>query len=459
MSMLRRMAMGAAVSTDLQYVGGYTVGLAPSTTDQTVSLTSLTGGLASSPSAGDFVIVTLGSSTPSSDLAISASGYTQIAKLYVVASDDTILYAGYKFMGSTPDSSITIPGGSTSTSASLAVAVQVWRNVDPVLPYDVATTTATGTATVKANPPSITPLATGTIIVVGGVGGWDPGTAAGPVFTSSDLSNFITIGGPKPSSRAEMAVVGMGSKAWTSGAFDAAQFGFTGTDNTSRYSWCAFAMALRPIYTGNKPVFVSSSVTQQTTGSANLTINKPMGGTAETNTAEGDLMIAMMASSNNPSGTWTGDTGWTEVADQGNNLMLRVAYKIAGASEPSSYTFTSTSGDSGAIKAGAILTYRKGAYDVVGGFGTNSSNTVAPSITISSVFSLLIGAAFNSGGSVTVTPPAGMTTRVSNSDLTAPSFGIFEEGFELAGATGSRTFSAGGSNTRASILLSIKPAA
>lgn len=459
MSMLSRMASLMSVSANIEYVGGYTVGIAPSTANQTVSLTSLTGGLASQPSAGDFVIVTLGSATPSSDLSISASGYTQIAKLYVTASDDTILYAGYKFMGTTPDTSITIPGGSTSTSASLAVAVQVWRNVDASFPYDVLPVTATGTGTVRANPPAITPSSTGAVIIAAGVGGWDA-TTSGPTFTSADLSNFITINGPKPSARDEMAVVGMGSKAWTSGAFDAAQFGFTITESSpGRYSWCSFAIALRPVYKGKKPTFVASTTTQQSTGSTNLVISKPMGGTADTNTTEGDLMVAFMGSSNSPSGTWTGDTDWTEVADQGNALNLRVAYKFAGASEPSSYTFTSTAGDSGAIKAGAILTYRKADFDAMGGFGTNASNSVAPSVNISADFSLLLGAVFNSGNGVTISGPAGTTLRASNSDSISPTFSIFEEGPELAGASGTRTFVAGSSGTRTSALVSIKPAA
>ena len=79
----------------------------------------------------------------------------------------------------------------------------------------------------------------------------------------------------------------------------------------------------------------SSAWTEETGSSADLVISKPA------NTAEGDLLIAHIA--NDDDDGWNAlPTGWTAIYNQehDNRMWMVTAWKIAGASEPSSYTFT-----------------------------------------------------------------------------------------------------------------------
>ena len=78
-------------------------------------------------------------------------------------------------------------------------------------------------------------------------------------------------------------------------------------------------------------------------GATSLTITKPAG------TADGDLLIAAV-SHNDDNGTISGPSGWIQI-NQGTSgssssadIRLSVWYKVAGGSEPTSYTWTWPSG-------------------------------------------------------------------------------------------------------------------
>jgi hypothetical protein len=94
----------------------------------------------------------------------------------------------------------------------------------------------------------------------------------------------------------------------------------------------------------------SAVITDNSLGTA-LVIPIPSG------VAAGNFMLAIMAAQ--VAETFTGDTGWNEIADYGSNPGLRAAWKLAGGSEPSSYTFTasisSTKSRKGLILAGRAL--------------------------------------------------------------------------------------------------------
>ena len=197
--------------------------------------------------------------------------------------------------------------------------------------------------------------------------------------------------------------------------------------------------------------YIAESTTQVTTGSSTVVVNKPTG------TVDGDLMIMVGAVGSLAAGrTWTGDTGWTEVADQGAIPNLRIAYKIAGSSEPSSYTFTISSGTTAGIAA-SILTYRYAAYDTIGSFTTSTDPLVLPSVTASANTSVLIAAGVRAAASITLGTPTGMTARVTENDGTAPSYKICDQSIN-AGATGTRSMSTGSASDVAGIMLVIKPA-
>jgi hypothetical protein len=232
----------------ISFVGGATAGKAGATSgDSTIALDSgLTGGIGTAVAAGDFVIAVFGtgSNTDRGTLAITDGtiDYELIgAELFSSDSWDANLRVAYKFMGETPDASTTF-GPTLDAADAGAMAVRVYRGVDPTTPLDVAAVQATGTDTAQADPPAITPVTDGAVIVCVGAGGHSRGSAGS--YSSSDLTAFQV----QSANDSNDAVIGVGHKTdWTSGEFDAAAFTFSGGagDGTS-YSWCATTLALRP---------------------------------------------------------------------------------------------------------------------------------------------------------------------------------------------------------------------
>jgi hypothetical protein len=198
------------------YVGGKTFARAGNTSPETITLTDLTGGANTAPQEGDLVVIAV--ATGSDELRSRAvTGYTQIASLYSNDTEtDTNLWVGYKIMGSTPDTTVTIPT-SGDTSDAQTVAIQVWRNV---VYEDV--TTAIGENTVLADPPSITTTTGNNVVLVIGAGGHDAGTQT---YAASYADNFLTIG----SDDTFQSTIGFGSvNRPTAGAYDPPAFTFTG---------------------------------------------------------------------------------------------------------------------------------------------------------------------------------------------------------------------------------------
>lgn len=84
-------------------------------------------------------------------------------------------------------------------------------------------------------------------------------------------------------------------------------------------------------------IVVRNVVSQNTTAGANAVLNKPTG------VISGDVMYGLMMSSFDATSHVT-STGWTEVGFQGHATFgecMTVLRKIAGGSEPSTYSFTS----------------------------------------------------------------------------------------------------------------------
>ncbi len=438
--------MAAAGNAGIIYVGGRTQAVTASTTDQTISLTSLSGGVASAPATGDLVIAYLGVGSTAFS-ARTISGYTRTVSISADDTFDTYLGVYYKFMGATPDTSLVITGGTASASNAGAIAVEVWRNVDSILPFDVTTTTATGINSVLCNPPAITPVTPGAIIVAGGAGAHNQSTAT---FSSSDLTAFLSSGGNSTND----VTIGLGYKVWESGAFDPAAFTFSGSDSTN-FSWAAATLALYPTqgFTGTVPTFVASATASSAGSATTLTVNKPTG------TVAGHLMVAFFSTSAGLSATFTTPAGWTEVADSSGSVFNQcLAYKVAGASEGADYTFTcSASGD----MSGAIATFSSAAYDITGAFSSLGSTVTfsAPSITTQTYPSVLLAfGAAEIGSSQSVSLPTDMTNVAARSGelpirIAAQTVRV--------GATGTRSFTVSSGTdldgTRA-ILAAIKPA-
>lgn len=218
-------------------VGSKNTGWPGTTSNQTVSLTDLTGGTDSAPQEGDVVIVsyfmTFGTGSPT--LSMITSGYTTLAEVYVADTYQTRTHGYMKRMGAVPDTSFIVSGTGNSSNAG-GVIVLVFRGVDPTTPLDdVAVTTASSPNGGRPTPPAITPTTANSLIVMSaGAGG------ATPALMTSGLSNFVariqgdtyTVNG------------GAGTANWVGGTYTPIQWGGSTTSNQA--SWTAFTLVLKP---------------------------------------------------------------------------------------------------------------------------------------------------------------------------------------------------------------------
>lgn len=209
--------------------------IGPNSGSSTVSLTALTGGIDTAARSGDLVIAVYAvASAIDASLTITdgSTNYTLIAsELYVDSSYDVNLRVAYKRLTSA-DASVTFgPTGASGNGG--AGIVYVWRGVHATTPLDVTPTTATGTTGGGPNPPAITPVTPGAVVIAAGAGA----AFTAPTLASSDLSGVYTM---KQADSNDPTVL-VGYKNWDSGSFDPAAFtGYTGN------GWAALTLALRP---------------------------------------------------------------------------------------------------------------------------------------------------------------------------------------------------------------------
>lgn len=186
-----------------------------------------------------------------------------------------------------------------------------------------------------------------------------------------------------------------------------------------------------------------------------------------TGTAERDVMLAFVAWDQKQR-TLTPPAGWTlsEVNGDGGTLDPRFAvyYKVAGASEPSTYTFSWNLSCDAQV---AILTYRfvdtvtpiniDGSLFSVATTGTQN----APSVT-TTVDNTMVVAAAMVEASTTVSTPGSTTSRVALESVASVtvSLRVVEFAQASAGATGAKTFTFGASTGKAvGITVALTPGA
>lgn len=227
-------------------VGSQAYNRSGSTTAVNVTF-SLTGGTNTTPQAGDLVVLAIALGAAATTLMTAPAGYTQIAMFASNDTYDSVLYVGYKVMGATPDTTFPIPSALSTSNSQMAV-VFVWRNFDASSPLDVTSTVATGVNSRLADPPSITPVTSLSVIMAIGACAYS-GTVVS--FTNATLTGFVSTGG----SDTYDGALGAGYFNWTSGTYDPSAFSITGS--TTSDSWTALTLAIRgklvdtPIY-GNK---------------------------------------------------------------------------------------------------------------------------------------------------------------------------------------------------------------
>jgi len=172
---------------------------------------------------------------------------------------------------------------------------------------------------------------------------------------------------------------------------------------------------------------------QSVASAASFTCSKPTG------TASGDTLTAAVFGIG--STTFASLSGWTQRATATNSIYtLTILTKIAGGSEPATYTFT------GPPAAGATVIVRSSGGDtsaVIDGTPTSSATATVGSITTTSANSLLIMATVGLGDTTgtSIAPDAAMTERAELVEANV-AYGSLEVATELrasAGATGTRT--------------------
>lgn len=159
-----------------------------------------------------------------------------------------------------------------------------------------------------------------------------------------------------------------------------------------------------------------------------------------TGTLEGDLLIASVLGTSAAIEQILPPDGWYAVrggAVNGDN-NVSAWYKVAGASEPSSYDFTSLTNTS--VGVGIISLTGSGALNIeaVATQVNASGNRVYPSVTFSAAGMLVCMGAMGAGSTGASTPPGGATEQW---DVTISGNRTYcmTESIAAAGATGTRT--------------------
>ena len=163
-----------------------------------------------------------------------------------------------------------------------------------------------------------------------------------------------------------------------------------------------------------------SSTTNTASSATTIALTKPTG------TVSGDYLIAVLGT--NP-GHATPPTGWLDVTPFGHYIFVEGATppygifaKLAGGSEPSSYTFTSPS--SGNL-AGLLLCYNAGGYAAIeasAAAGGDSTSLTPPTITFTKANDVIVVICFSIDSASPISLGAGITSRATiTGSSTAPS--------------------------------------
>lgn len=316
---------------------------------------------------------------------------------------------------------VTHPGGSNIIARCLR-----FRGVDPVSPFDAtfASNYAASSATVSTG--SLTTTAANTMLLFAANLAADV-TVTTPTGWSNGFSNNTTNARISLNYRPQAAIATVGPYSANAGSL---------VENHG------ILMALSP--------------------AATMTLNKPAG------TIAGDVMVAAIATT--PSTIpITPPAGWTLIQSRqqtaNTTSVLTSYYRVAGASEPTTYSWLLSSGHGGAV--GGILSFsgvdNLAPIDVSASAATPSSTShVAPSVTTTAANDMLVTIhEYASGRSWT--PPPGMTERVDIPSRINNNSGVTLEMNTLllgaAGATGSKTAVASASaDAGATVTLALRPA-
>lgn len=196
------------------------------------------------------------------------------------------------------------------------------------------------------------------------------------------------------------------------------------------------------------PTFVNNENKQNLSSGSSLVINKPAGTTTD------DLMVAVCLNGGGTA-TWTGPSGWTEIADLNGRPLSGVYYRKATSADSSvsSYTFTS---NPNRTLAGSIITLRYADYDTIGTSTSGSDPLILPAVTASLSQTMLLAVAGRDAASISPSIPTSMTSVALQNDTTAPSYRVFTQ-LVPKGSTGTRSTTVGSSTNVNGLMLVLKP--
>lgn len=222
----------STVNRNLKFVGGATATSASSTSTPSLSLSSLSGGIDTSPSAGDIVIASVAFySVTDINITTNTSGYTEIGDYAVFDNslDVTLNLGVYRKVLSSSETSVQFNLGGGHTNISMVA--HVWRNIDPTTPLDATTTSANGTGVPDS--PSITTVTENSVVIAVGSGSYSSPSSP------SGMENYFTTSSGGFGPRLSFASIFRQS----AGSYDPPVFG----GSSSSLRWLSATIALRPV--------------------------------------------------------------------------------------------------------------------------------------------------------------------------------------------------------------------
>jgi len=304
----------------ISYVGGQVGGRAGSTSTLNVTF-SFTGGTDSTPQPGDLVVITIAkaSSNRNTSQSLAGQGYeVAVSQLYANFTNDTSLIVNRKFMGTTPDTQVTIPSTGDAADAQ-TWAIQCFRGVDGATPSTPTRTAVTAGNTTAVNPPAITPTNSGTWLTIHGAG------SAGASRTYTAPTDYATNFLQTAAADTNDSSLGVGYyTGWTSGSYDPGAFG-----GGTVLSGTSYAAATVPWVPGNNYPTITSQP-QSVTGFVGMTEQF----TVEVTVIEGNPESYQWQVSTNGGSTWTnvstgtGGTSTTYTTETITGAMNGYQYRV-----------------------------------------------------------------------------------------------------------------------------------
>lgn len=199
------------------------------------------GGLQS----GDLVVIVSGwISTSFGFPTVLTSGFTNVVSGMRSSTRGINFAVDYKIMGPSPDYVITVKGSSISGVIQAARAT-VWRGVNPSTPLDVTTAQANDVGSSQWDPPAITPVTTGAVILMcgghTGANNFSQGLHSPPVGVTplTNIGAFDNI-----NNTPFLGLYQAANLSWVSGSYNAGMW--SGSLSSAQDAWYSATLALRP---------------------------------------------------------------------------------------------------------------------------------------------------------------------------------------------------------------------